>query len=112
MTPYYIRAIRGPIILITFGVLFTLDYSGAFGFERTWPVIIIVFGLFKLLERMAGGSGYAVYQPAYPPPAGYAPAGGYTPPQPHAAPPSPPPPPAAENPAPAEPPQTSQGGSQ
>jgi len=44
-------AIRGPIMLITLGVLLAIDHSGAAGFERTWPVLLIVFGLFKLAGR-------------------------------------------------------------
>ena len=57
-------AIRGPIMLITIGTLFAIDNAGGFPFYRTWPVLIIVFGFLKLLER-------AVMRPAaYVPPAG------------------------------------------
>jgi hypothetical protein len=45
------RAIRGPIILITLGILFAIDHFGSFSFGRTWPVLIIVIGLMKLIER-------------------------------------------------------------
>lgn len=44
-------AIRGPVLLITLGVLFVVDTFGSWGFSRTWPVLIIVFGVLKLLER-------------------------------------------------------------
>ena len=44
-------AIRGPIMLIALGVLLAIDHFGAAGFGRTWPVLLIVFGLFKLAER-------------------------------------------------------------
>ena len=76
------RAIRGPIVLITVGTLFALDHFGGYSFGRTWPVLIIVIGLLKLMERSLGpvpyaGAGY------YPPP----------PPPPQQAPPPPPPPP-------------------
>jgi len=47
----FIQAIRGPIMLITLGALVAIDYAGIYGFWRTWPVLIIVFGLLKLLER-------------------------------------------------------------
>ena len=47
-----VRAMRGPVILIAVGTLFAIDHFGAYGFERTWPVLIIVIGLMKLLERM------------------------------------------------------------
>jgi hypothetical protein len=46
-----VRAIRGPITLITLGVLFTFDHFTAYGFGQTWPVLLIVFGLLSLLRR-------------------------------------------------------------
>lgn len=46
-----IQAVRGPIMLITLGALVAIDYAGIYGFWRTWPILIIVFGLLKLLER-------------------------------------------------------------
>ncbi len=46
-----IQAIRGPIMLIILGSLVAIDYAGIYGFWRTWPVLIIAFGLLKLLER-------------------------------------------------------------
>jgi hypothetical protein len=45
------RAIRGPVILITLGILFAIDHFGSVSFSRTWPVLIIVIGLMKLIER-------------------------------------------------------------
>ncbi|PWT84164.1 MAG: hypothetical protein C5B58_05155 [Acidobacteria bacterium] len=48
-----IRAIRGPIMLITLGVLIWIDHSGGTSFWRTWPVLLIVIGILKLAE-MAG----------------------------------------------------------
>ncbi len=76
------RAIRGPIILITIGVLFAIDHAGGLTFDRTWPALIIVIGLLKLLERSTPGG----YGPAYPNAPGwgqpYAGAPGYPPPPP------------------------------
>jgi hypothetical protein len=46
-----IRAIRGPITLITVGVLFALNNFTQYGFGQTWPVLLIVFGLLSLLRR-------------------------------------------------------------
>jgi hypothetical protein len=46
-----IQAIRGPIMLIVLGSLVAIDYAGVYGFWRTWPILIIVFGVLKLLER-------------------------------------------------------------
>ena len=47
------QAVRGPIMLITLGSLVALDIFFNVDFSRTWPVLIIVFGVMKLLERMA-----------------------------------------------------------
>jgi hypothetical protein len=46
---YLMRAITGPIILITIGVLFAFDRFTPFRFGQTWPVLLIVIGLLKLL---------------------------------------------------------------
>jgi LiaI-LiaF-like transmembrane region len=58
---HLVRAIRGPITLITLGVLFTLDHFTPYGFDQTWPVLLIVFGLLSLLRR-------SVRQSPMPPP--------------------------------------------
>jgi hypothetical protein len=76
-----IRAIRGPITLITVGVLFALNNFTQYRFGKTWPVILIVFGLLSLLRRgtepeyVAPPPGYAYntpptqpYQPTAAPP--------------------------------------------
>lgn len=47
-----IQAVRGPIMLILLGTLVAMDYFGYYGFSRTWPLLIIVFGLLKLLEKV------------------------------------------------------------
>jgi hypothetical protein len=56
------RAIRGPITLIAVGVLFALNnfQPERYGFDRTWPALLIVFGLLSLLRRGL--------EPAPPPP--------------------------------------------
>jgi hypothetical protein len=43
-----VRAITGPVILITIGVLFAFDRFTDFRFSQTWPVLLIVIGLLKL----------------------------------------------------------------
>ncbi len=50
-SPTLMRAIRGPIMLITIGALFAVDHFGPYPFWRTWPVLIIVYGVLKLMER-------------------------------------------------------------
>ena len=47
-----VQAVRGPIMLIALGTLVAMDYFGVYGFGRTWPILIILFGLLKLLEKV------------------------------------------------------------
>jgi hypothetical protein len=51
-----LRAIRGPVLLVTLGALFLIDHSGGMGFGRTWPVLLIVLGILKLGEYMGAKS--------------------------------------------------------
>jgi len=48
---YFVRAIRGPVTLITVGALFALNNFTPYRFEQTWPVLLIVFGLLSLMRR-------------------------------------------------------------
>jgi hypothetical protein len=48
-----ITAIRGPILMITVGGLFAIDHAGLYSFSSTWPAILIVIGVMKLMERAA-----------------------------------------------------------
>ena len=75
----FVQAVRGPIMLITLGSLVAIDYAGVYGFWRTWPVLIIVFGVLKLLER-ATARPAPPYSGNYP--GQYPPTGGQTPPPP------------------------------
>jgi hypothetical protein len=65
-----LRAIRWPVTLITLGTLFALNNFTNYGFNQTWPVLLIVFGLLSLLGRTA-----AVTPPG-PPPSGAGPVAG------------------------------------
>jgi cell wall-active antibiotic response 4TMS protein YvqF len=60
-----LHAIRGPLTLITLGVLFALNNFTPYRFSETWPVLLIVFGALSLVARGSGA-------PA-PPPFGYPP---------------------------------------
>lgn len=55
MTPLaaLIRAMRGPLMLITLGVLMQAHRAHDLPFTKTWPVLLILLGLMKLLERLA-----------------------------------------------------------
>jgi hypothetical protein len=74
------RGLRGPVMVITVGVLFALNNFTPYRFEETWPVLIIVAGLVSLLGRavapppMVPPPPYTTYQPPQTPPAA---AGGY-----------------------------------
>jgi len=70
VSAHLIGAIRGPVLLITFGGLLALDHARGPSFGQTWPALIIVFGVMKLLERVfAPRSSSAGYQaPAGPAP--------------------------------------------
>ena len=59
-SPTLMRAIRGPIMLITVGVLFAFDHMTQFSIARTWPAILIVLGLLSLGDRFSGESSTAV----------------------------------------------------
>ena len=48
----FIQAARGPVLLMTLGVLLAIHQNTAWGFEQTFPILIIVFGIMKLLERV------------------------------------------------------------
>jgi hypothetical protein len=68
-----VRAIRGPVTLITVGVLFAFNNFTPYGFDKTWPVLLIVFGLLSLLRRGME----PVPAPPPPPPFAYPAAGSY-----------------------------------
>jgi len=72
-----VRAIRGPITLITIGVLFALNNFTQYRFDQTWPVILIVFGLLSLMRRAVPCTSFEMpgVQPYYPPQGG--PTGSY-----------------------------------
>jgi Domain of unknown function (DUF5668) len=72
------QAVRGPILLVTLGFLFALHQAGVVSFARTWPLILIVMGVMKLIERMVTPP----VPPYMPPPPPYTPPFGPPPPPP------------------------------
>ena len=81
------RKLMGPAMLITLGVLFLLDSVSRVGFGRTWPAILLVIGVVKLMQSNASSSGHIGSLPPGTPP--------YVPP---VVPPNVPPPQAPSNP--------------
>ena len=47
----YAQAVRGPVLLVALGVLCAMHQAGFVSLSRTWPLIIIVVGVLKLIER-------------------------------------------------------------
>ena len=54
------RALMGPAVLITIGVLFLLGQgrSDLGFFEKTWPILLLVIGAIKLAEALASPEGH------------------------------------------------------
>jgi hypothetical protein len=60
---YLVRAVRGPITMITLGVLFAFDRFTGFHFSQSWPILLIVAGLLRLV----GGGDRRDWRGNYPP---------------------------------------------
>ena len=88
---FLIQSIRGPVILITVGVLFAIDKFTNYGFGQTFPVLLIVIGILQLVGGRRRRADY-VPPPSVPPAssASYRPQQAYTPSQPTGAPAPPP----------------------
>ncbi|HEX8812351.1 MAG TPA: DUF5668 domain-containing protein [Terracidiphilus sp.] len=52
------RRLMGPAMLVTLGVLFLLDTTSHLGFGRTWPAILLVVGVVKLVQSNASSNGH------------------------------------------------------
>jgi hypothetical protein len=52
------RRIMGPVLLLTLGTLFLLQSLDIASFERTWPAILLVIGIVKLLQSNASTVGH------------------------------------------------------
>jgi len=73
----------GPTVLVTLGVLFLVDQYTVYGIARTWPILLIVIGIVKLVQRNAPATGHVdVSQigPGAPSAGGPNPGGGAQPP--------------------------------
>jgi hypothetical protein len=74
MHPYgSYRSVAGPAILVTIGALQLIDNLHGPGWDRTWPVILLVIGVIQLMERGYLG-GTRLTPPAPPPGSEYPPA--------------------------------------
>jgi hypothetical protein len=64
-----IRAIRGPVLLIALGILLLMQRFTDFSLQRSWPILVILFGVLKLSERAVLHAG-STSGPGQTPPAG------------------------------------------
>lgn len=62
-----LQALRGPLMLIVLGTLFAMDHAGSVSFGKSWPVLIILYGVLRLAERSLGGPGPMAPPPVNPP---------------------------------------------
>ena len=60
------QGMMGPAVLITLGSLFLIDNFSAFGFHSSWPVLLLVIGIVKLLQYTAPIEGHVQQQQYYP----------------------------------------------
>jgi Domain of unknown function (DUF5668)/B-box zinc finger len=67
------RKLMGPAMLVTIGILFLLENvgNGNLHFGRTWPAILLVIGVVKLVQSHASSAGHIspLPLPTAPPPA-------------------------------------------
>jgi hypothetical protein len=48
----FVDAIRGPLMLIALGLLLAADQMDKMSFGQTWPALLILFGLLKLVSHL------------------------------------------------------------
>ncbi|MDR3762595.1 MAG: DUF5668 domain-containing protein [Acidobacteriota bacterium] len=66
------RGLMGPAVLITLGLLFLLSNVSDWSFHRTWPILLIVIGLVKVVRYVVSDDAH-LNPGQYPPPYGYGP---------------------------------------
>jgi hypothetical protein len=66
------RKLMGPAMLVTIGMLFLLENvgNGNLHFGRTWPAILLVIGVVKLIQSNASSAGHIGPLPGAPPATG------------------------------------------
>jgi hypothetical protein len=57
------RCLMGPAVLVTLGVLFLLHTQNIMYFHKTWPVLLLMIGLIKLLGGNASTAGHITGSP-------------------------------------------------
>ena len=59
------RGLMGPAVLVTVGLLSLLESTTRYGWDRTWPLLLVVIGLVKFTQHNPHGSNQA--PPTMPP---------------------------------------------
>ena len=52
------HSFMGPAILVTLGILFLLEQQDVVSFGRTWPLLLVIIGLIKVLQGNASTTGH------------------------------------------------------
>jgi hypothetical protein len=63
------RGLMGPAVLVTLGLLFLAGNMSEYGFDRTWPILLVVIGAIKIVRYVAAGDHInpVQYAPPYQP---------------------------------------------
>jgi len=65
------RGLVGAAALITTGILFLIQNFTSYDWGDTWPVLLIVIGVFLYISRTASTAGHVDLMAQQPPQAGY-----------------------------------------
>jgi hypothetical protein len=52
------RGLMAPLLLITTGAIFLLGRFTSVGFEKLWPIILVVAGVVLYLQSSSSGAGH------------------------------------------------------
>jgi len=55
-----LRIVSGAVILVTLGVLVMLSSFGIYSLDKSWPLLIIVFALFTLVQSPKDLGGWVI----------------------------------------------------
>jgi len=54
------RILTGSLILITLGILIILDNTGIYGFDKSWPILLIAIAAGTLMQRVKDIGGWFI----------------------------------------------------
>lgn len=54
------HVLTGGLILVTFGILLLLHKTAFFGFDRSWPLLLIVIGIGTIAQRARDIGGWFI----------------------------------------------------